>query len=262
MAVEAARHHWASGAPVSLVAHSDTLPRCLALVSCPPLQKNHLSGLQRRMLKLYFWNQEQLQQARSQTGRRCWAPHPPSRPGSIVPRRSVANLCLAQAPLALRNSWCLSPPHSLQVRRELAPIVARNRRRADGASAYAAVAAQQRPAAAKAGKERLQVSSHTAGHVLPLPEGLQSMLRSSFLGHSLPPCLSTGRVRTAHALQDAQDAIVEMREHDVPYHVRFAIDTDTRCGHWFTVRAKVGGRGWCLSAARLRVGCACRVAQG
>jgi hypothetical protein len=50
-------------------------------------------------------------------------------------------------------------PASLQVRRELAPIVARNRRRADGASAYAAVAAQQRPAAAKAGKERLQVGT-------------------------------------------------------------------------------------------------------
>ena len=35
-----------------------------------------------------------------------------------------------------------------------------------------------------------------------------------------------------------------MREHDVPYHVRFEIDTDVRCGHWFTVRAKVrrGGR--------------------
>lgn len=31
-----------------------------------------------------------------------------------------------------------------------------------------------------------------------------------------------------------------MREHDVPYHVRFAIDTDVRCGHWFTCKAKVG----------------------
>lgn len=54
----------------------------------------------------------------------------------------------------------------------------------------------------------------------------------------LPPLFTAPR-----ALQDAQDAVVEMREHDVPYHVRFAIDTDTRCGHWFTVRAKVGGKG-------------------
>lgn len=39
-----------------------------------------------------------------------------------------------------------------------------------------------------------------------------------------------------------------MREHDVPYHVRFAIDTDVRCGHWFSVSAKVGGLGggWLL----------------
>ena len=39
--------------------------------------------------------------------------------------------------------------------------------------------------------------------------------------------------------QDALESIVEMREHDVPYHVRFAIDTDVRCGHWYTARAKV-----------------------
>ena len=43
--------------------------------------------------------------------------------------------------------------------------------------------------------------------------------------------------------QDALESIVEMREHDVPYHVRFAIDTDVRCGHWFTCKAKVGGGG-------------------
>lgn len=46
------------------------------------------------------------------------------------------------------------------------------------------------------------------------------------------------------APQDALESIVEMREHDVPYHVRFAIDTDVRCGHWFTCKAKVGGWGW------------------
>ena len=39
--------------------------------------------------------------------------------------------------------------------------------------------------------------------------------------------------------QDALDALVDMREYDVPYHMRFQIDTDVRCGHWFTVTAKV-----------------------
>jgi hypothetical protein len=35
------------------------------------LQKNHLSGLQRKMLKLSFWNQEQLQQASLQARQQC-----------------------------------------------------------------------------------------------------------------------------------------------------------------------------------------------
>lgn len=43
------------------------------------------------------------------------------------------------------------------MRREIQPIVSRNRYRRDGTSAYQLLAEQQRPAAAKAGKERLQV---------------------------------------------------------------------------------------------------------
>ena len=40
-------------------------------------------------------------------------------------------------------------------------------------------------------------------------------------------------------LQDSVDAIVDMKEHDVPYHIRFCIDEGVRCGHWFNVSAKV-----------------------
>jgi len=40
--------------------------------------------------------------------------------------------------------------------------------------------------------------------------------------------------------QDALEGIHELREHDVPYHVRFAIDTDVRCAHWFIVAARGG----------------------
>lgn len=43
----------------------------------------------------------------------------------------------------------------------------------------------------------------------------------------------------APRLQDALDALVDMREYDVPYHMRFQIDTDVRCGLWYDVRAKV-----------------------
>lgn len=140
----------------------------------------------------------------------------------------------------LSAAHCPPHPHPHpQVRRELAPIVGRNKARRDGTSAYAAL---QQAAAGGGGGARARA----------------------------------GRER----LQEAADAIVDMREHDVPYHVRFAIDTgeggrggarggdgtphnrawlrsrpsprthaparassaaDVRCGHWFTVRAK-GGR--------------------
>jgi len=40
-------------------------------------------------------------------------------------------------------------------------------------------------------------------------------------------------------VQDSLDAVVEMKEHDVPYHIRFCIDEGVRCGHWFNVSAKV-----------------------
>ena len=39
---------------------------------------------------------------------------------------------------------------------------------------------------------------------------------------------------------DALTAILDVREHDVPYHVRFAIDAGVRCGHWYTVSARGG----------------------
>ena len=48
-------------------------------------------------------------------------------------------------------------------------------------------------------------------------------------------------------MQDAIEAIVDMREYDVPYHVRFCIDCNIRCGHWFTVRAPV--RRSCMTSA-------------
>ncbi|MCJ1356233.1 MAG: DNA polymerase epsilon catalytic subunit [Icmadophila ericetorum] len=39
---------------------------------------------------------------------------------------------------------------------------------------------------------------------------------------------------------DASDYIVDIREYDVPYHVRVAIDLDIRIGKWYTVEAKHG----------------------
>ncbi|KAK1323653.1 DNA polymerase epsilon catalytic subunit A [Acorus calamus] len=36
--------------------------------------------------------------------------------------------------------------------------------------------------------------------------------------------------------QDYIECIIDLREFDVPYHVRFAIDNDVRCGQWYDVR--------------------------
>ncbi|GLC51172.1 hypothetical protein PLESTB_000473800 [Pleodorina starrii] len=41
-------------------------------------------------------------------------------------------------------------------------------------------------------------------------------------------------------MKDIREAFLELREYDVPYHVRFAIDTDVRVGHWYTVRCHEG----------------------
>uniref|UniRef100_A0A182TGS6 DNA polymerase epsilon catalytic subunit n=1 Tax=Anopheles melas TaxID=34690 RepID=A0A182TGS6_9DIPT len=39
---------------------------------------------------------------------------------------------------------------------------------------------------------------------------------------------------------DFYDYIVDIREHDVPYHVRVSIDLNIFCGTWYTVRCRGG----------------------
>ncbi|XP_050369951.1 DNA polymerase epsilon catalytic subunit A-like [Argentina anserina] len=41
--------------------------------------------------------------------------------------------------------------------------------------------------------------------------------------------------------QDFLDCIIDLREYDVPYHVRFAIDNDVRCGKWYDVSVSSTG---------------------
>ncbi|GAB4856744.1 DNA polymerase epsilon catalytic subunit A [Ancistrocladus abbreviatus] len=41
--------------------------------------------------------------------------------------------------------------------------------------------------------------------------------------------------------QDFVDCIDDLREYDVPYHVRFAIDNDVRCGQWYDVSVSSTG---------------------
>ncbi|KAK5239094.1 DNA polymerase epsilon catalytic subunit, partial [Exophiala xenobiotica] len=44
----------------------------------------------------------------------------------------------------------------------------------------------------------------------------------------------------AQGIAEASDFIVDIREYDVPYHVRVTIDKDIRIGKWYTVEAKHG----------------------
>ncbi|RMY26027.1 hypothetical protein D0867_00337 [Hortaea werneckii] len=46
--------------------------------------------------------------------------------------------------------------------------------------------------------------------------------------------------RRGAGITDAADFIQDIREYDVPYHVRVAIDLDIRVGKWYTVEAKHG----------------------
>ena len=48
------------------------------------------------------------------------------------------------------------------------------------------------------------------------------------------------RDRRPTNIADASDFIVDIREYDVPYHVRVAIDLDIRIGKWYNVEAKHG----------------------
>ncbi|XP_058215283.1 DNA polymerase epsilon catalytic subunit A-like isoform X2 [Rhododendron vialii] len=41
--------------------------------------------------------------------------------------------------------------------------------------------------------------------------------------------------------QDFIDCVFDLREYDVPYHVRFAIDNDVRCGQWYDVSVSSAG---------------------
>ncbi|KAL9109645.1 MAG: hypothetical protein Q9227_005682 [Pyrenula ochraceoflavens] len=43
-----------------------------------------------------------------------------------------------------------------------------------------------------------------------------------------------------NGIREASDFIVDIREYDVPYHVRVTIDKDIRIGKWYTVEAKHG----------------------
>ena len=50
-----------------------------------------------------------------------------------------------------------------------------------------------------------------------------------------------GNICDAKRQQDYFDYIIDIREHDVPYHVRVSIDLRIFCGQWYNIRCRGGG---------------------
>ena len=45
-------------------------------------------------------------------------------------------------------------------------------------------------------------------------------------------------VAISKKISDQMDNIIDIREHDVPYHVRVSIDLKIFVGHWYSVRGR------------------------
>ena len=67
---------------------------------------------------------------------------------------------------------------------------------------------------------------------------------TSYIGRAWVVC---GRLRTvprptskSTRYQDVAENITDIREYDVPYYLRVAIDENVRVGHWYTVKATHG----------------------
>jgi DNA polymerase epsilon subunit 1 len=122
------------------------------------------------------------------------------------------------------------------VRRELQPLAERQKARQGGMADAYAVLAEQRAAEARE-------AAALAGGGL----GLLSM-GDAFAGGGAGGGggnggngAGAGNGGSDPLGEDIADWILDLREYDVLYPIRFAIDTDVRAGHWYTVRAS-GGR--------------------
>lgn len=52
-------------------------------------------------------------------------------------------------------------------------------------------------------------------------------------------------------LHEQLSTVVDIREHDVPYHMRYCIDNDIRCGKWYNVMYAVSWKNFCYSSGLL-----------
>jgi len=105
----------------------------------------------------------------------------------------------------------------MDVRREVMPMVKKNQTRCEAAEAYEALHQMEVMNGADQGGGR----AHHAG----------TELRGNKGG---------GKPGGKRAIANYGDAMIDIREYDVPYHMRWLIDTETRCGWWYDVKANAG----------------------
>ncbi|KAE9408685.1 hypothetical protein BT96DRAFT_913819 [Gymnopus androsaceus JB14] len=99
----------------------------------------------------------------------------------------------------------------LNVRRDMLPLALANGAKRDAVDAYAEV-----------------VNATSAG------------LASMDIAFEQDGWGNTGSSKNAGFREDARDAIIDIREYDVPYYLRVAIDNDIRVGLWYTVTFTAG----------------------
>ena len=100
----------------------------------------------------------------------------------------------------------------MDVRREVLPMVKKNQSRSEAAEAYEALHQMEASAVTHQGRAHHGVSRG----------GEQKSTKGK------------------RAIANYADAMIDIREYDVPYHMRFLIDTETRCGWWYKVKVKQG----------------------
>ena len=126
------------------------------------------------------------------------------------------------------------------VRRELQPLADRQKTRAGGMADAYAVLAEQRAAEAR---EAAALAGGGMG-LLSMSEAFAAAGGGGGGGSGGGGGNGGGNGGAGGSDpsgEDIGDWILDLREYDVLYPIRFAIDTDVRAGHWYAVRA-TGGR--------------------
>ena len=102
-----------------------------------------------------------------------------------------------------------------ECRRELLPIVEKNKAKSNASVAYQAL------------HEQDALNAHENG-------GGSDAMQTDARGKRV---FENSKKKT---FTDYEDAMLDIREYDVPYHMRYMIDSEVRCGHWYDVKIEIG----------------------